>query len=72
MPTFEGQLDDRAIDALIGMMQHLDEFNADGSFKDQERVNAALDRIEANKAAANKASMDSMPGTESADTETSD
>ena len=72
MPTFEGQLDDRAIDALIGMMQNLDEFNADGSFKDQERVNAALDRIEANKAAANQASMDSMPGTESADTETSD
>jgi len=27
MPTFKGQLDDRAIDAIIGMMQHLDEFD---------------------------------------------
>ena len=69
MPTFEGQLNDRAIDALIGMMQHLDEFNADGTFKDQERVNAALARIEANKAAASQASMGV---TEPAETETSD
>jgi hypothetical protein len=72
MPTFEGQLDDRAIDALIGMMQHLDEFNDDGSFKDQDRVNAALDRIEANKAAANQASMASMGSAEPANTETAD
>jgi len=27
MPTFKGQLDDRAIDALIGMMKHLNEFD---------------------------------------------
>jgi len=27
MPTFKGQLDDRGIDALIGMMKHLDEFD---------------------------------------------
>ena len=27
MPTFRGQLNDKAIDALIGMMQHLDEFD---------------------------------------------
>lgn len=27
MPTFKGQLDARAIDALIGMMKHLDEFD---------------------------------------------
>ncbi|MSR28671.1 MAG: cytochrome c oxidase subunit II [Phycisphaerales bacterium] len=30
MPTFKGQLNDRGIDAVIGMMQHLDEFNAKG------------------------------------------
>jgi len=28
MPTFKGQLNDKAIDAVIGMMQHLDEFDA--------------------------------------------
>jgi len=27
MPTFRGQLNDKAIDAIIGMMQHLDEFD---------------------------------------------
>lgn len=33
MPTFQGQLNDRAIDALIGMMKRLDEFDAKGNFK---------------------------------------
>lgn len=33
MPTFQGQLNDKAIDALIGMMKRLDEFNPDGSWK---------------------------------------
>ena len=32
MPTFRGQLNDKAIDALIGMMRHLDEFDAKGNF----------------------------------------
>ena len=32
MPTFKGQLTDKAIDALIGMMKHLDEFDAKGNF----------------------------------------
>lgn len=32
MPTFKGQLNDKAIDALIGMMKHLDEFDAKGNF----------------------------------------
>ena len=58
MPTFEGQLNDRAIDALIGMMKNLDEFNPDGSFKDQARVEEALARIEANRAAASQGAME--------------
>ncbi len=33
MPTFKGQINDRGIDALIGMMQHLDEFDAKGAWK---------------------------------------
>jgi cytochrome c oxidase subunit 2 len=32
MPTFQGQLSDKAIDALIGMMKHLDEFDAKGKW----------------------------------------
>jgi cytochrome c oxidase subunit 2 len=32
MSSFKGQLSDRAIDALIGMMKHIDEFDADGRF----------------------------------------
>jgi mono/diheme cytochrome c family protein len=28
MPSFKGQLNDKAIDAVIGMMRHLDEFDA--------------------------------------------
>jgi cytochrome c oxidase subunit 2 len=32
MPTFRGQLNDKAIDALIGMMKHLDEFDAKGNY----------------------------------------
>ncbi|MFM7050586.1 MAG: cytochrome c oxidase subunit II [Planctomycetota bacterium] len=32
MPTFRGQLSDKAIDALIGMMRHLDEFDAKGNW----------------------------------------
>jgi mono/diheme cytochrome c family protein len=27
MPTFKGQLNDKAIDAVIGYMEHLDEFD---------------------------------------------
>ena len=27
MPSFKGQLNDKAIDAVIGMMQHLDDFD---------------------------------------------
>lgn len=33
MPTFQGQLDDRGIDALIGFMQHLSEFDSKGKWK---------------------------------------
>lgn len=33
MPTFRGQLNDKKLDALIGMMKHIDEFNPDGSWK---------------------------------------
>lgn len=33
MPTFRGQISDRGIDALIGMMKHLDEFDAKGQWK---------------------------------------
>ena len=32
MPTFRGQLTDKGIDALIGFMQHLDEFDAKGQW----------------------------------------
>jgi hypothetical protein len=32
MTSFKGQLSDRAIDALIGMMKHIDEFDEDGAF----------------------------------------
>ena len=32
MPHFKGQLNDRAIDALIGMMKQLDQFDAKGRF----------------------------------------
>ena len=32
MPHFRGQLGDRAIDALIGMMKNLDQFDAAGKF----------------------------------------
>ena len=32
MPTFKGQLNDRAIDALIGMMKNLKDFDAKGKF----------------------------------------
>ena len=32
MPTFRGQLSDKAIQALIDMMKHLDEFDAKGNF----------------------------------------
>ena len=55
MATFQGQLNDRAIDALIGMMQNLDEFNADGTFKDEERIKEAEERIKKNKEAAAEA-----------------
>lgn len=33
MPTFQGQLNDTAIEALIGFMKHLDEFDAKGKWK---------------------------------------
>lgn len=33
MPTFRTLLTDRGIDAIIGMLKRLDEFNADGSWK---------------------------------------
>jgi cytochrome c oxidase subunit 2 len=32
MPTFKGQLNDRGVDAVIGMMKHLDEFDAKGAW----------------------------------------
>ena len=32
MPTFKGQLNDRGIDALIGFIKRLDEFDAQGNF----------------------------------------
>lgn len=32
MPTFRGQLNDKAIDAVIGMMEHLDEFDTKAPF----------------------------------------
>ena len=52
MPTFQGQLNDRAIDALIGMTKNLDEFNPDGTFKDQARLAEAEARVAEAKAAA--------------------
>ncbi|MAJ46552.1 MAG: cytochrome c oxidase subunit II [Planctomycetes bacterium TMED75] len=52
MPTFQGQLNDRAIDAVIGMMKNIDQFNADGSFKDQAMIEEAEARIAEAKAAA--------------------
>ncbi|MDZ4831985.1 MAG: cytochrome c oxidase subunit II [Phycisphaerae bacterium] len=33
MPTFQGQLSNKAIDALIGFMKHLDEFDSKGVWK---------------------------------------
>ena len=62
MPTFQGQLNDRAIDAIIGMMKHLDEFNTDGSFKDEARVAEAEERIEQAKAAAAEAGAEAATG----------
>jgi hypothetical protein len=41
MPTFQGQLNDRAIDALIGMMKRLDEFDAKGNFKGTDPAKTA-------------------------------
>lgn len=41
MPTFQGQLNDKAIDALINMMKRLDEFNPDGSWKGPSGTTAA-------------------------------
>lgn len=41
MPTFRGQLNDKAIDALIGMMQHLDEFDAKGNWIKKDGGSAA-------------------------------
>ena len=32
MPTFKGQLTDRGVDSVIGMMKHLDEFDAKGAW----------------------------------------
>jgi hypothetical protein len=32
MPTFKGQLSDRATDAVIGMLKRLDEFDAKGQW----------------------------------------
>jgi cytochrome c oxidase subunit 2 len=32
MPRFKGQLGDRAVDALIGMMKHVDEFDSNGVY----------------------------------------
>ncbi len=32
MPTFKGQLNDRGVEAITGMMQHLDEFDAKGAY----------------------------------------
>ena len=32
MPTFRGQLNDLAIDAIIGMMKNLDKFDAKGKY----------------------------------------
>jgi cytochrome c oxidase subunit 2 len=32
MPTFKGQLNDRGVEAVIGMMRHLDEFDAKGAW----------------------------------------
>ncbi len=32
MPTFKGQLNDRGVEAITGMMQHLDEFDAKGAW----------------------------------------
>jgi len=39
MPTFRGQLSERGIDALIGMMKRVEEFNPDGSWKGAENGN---------------------------------
>ena len=33
MPTFKGQLNDRMVEAITGMMKHLDEFDAKGKWK---------------------------------------
>lgn len=72
MPTFQGQLNDRAIDAIIGMMQHLEEFNADGTFKDEARIVEAEERIEAAKAAAAEADVESEAASEAGTTTTNE
>ncbi len=41
MPTFRGQLTDKGIDALIGFMQHLDEFDAKGQWTKKPAGTAA-------------------------------
>jgi len=46
MPTFKGQLNERAIQALIGMMKNLDEFEPDGTFKFPDRIQEAEERSE--------------------------
>ena len=33
MPTFKGQLNDRMVEALIGMMKNVDQFDAKGNWK---------------------------------------
>ncbi len=38
MPTFRGQLNDKKLDALVGMMKRIDEFNPDGSWKGAARA----------------------------------
>ena len=62
MPTFQGQLNDRAIDAIIGMMEHLAEFDSvTGEFKDEARIAEAQERIEAAKQAAAQARTEAPP-----------
>ncbi len=37
MPTFKGQLNDRMVEALIGMMKNVDQFDAKGNWKNARR-----------------------------------
>ncbi len=54
MPTFKGQLNDRGIDAIIGMMKHLKDFDAKGKYIGNETDAAAPEAAPSAAAAPTK------------------